>query len=69
MTKEEILNYIKQALKTPAKGANSMGRAEANYNPYYAIGNTFTEEELNLMEKQELDNLIKLAEYLSDAFY
>ena len=71
MNKQEILEDIKKAteLKPYSNGSNSMGRCENNYNPYYAIGQCFTEEELIKMSEQELINLIKLGEYLSEAFY
>jgi len=69
MNKKEILLHIKNALLNPIKGRNSMGCAEANYSPYYAIGNVFTKKELKEMTYIELCNLRKLAEYLSDAFY
>jgi len=69
MKKEEILNKIKEALDNPDKGRNSMGCSEANYDPFYAIGRCFTEEKLLEMDKEKLENLIKLGEYLSEAFY
>jgi hypothetical protein len=67
--KQETLEMIKTAIARPVKGRNSMGCSESNYNPYYAIGRCFTEEELNNMDEAGLNNLIKLGQYLSDAFY
>jgi hypothetical protein len=71
MSKEEILKEINSCIDTEKtnKGRNSMGVSESNYNPYYLIGKCFTTEELSEMSEIELDNLIKLAEYASDAFY
>ena len=67
MNKEEILQKIKEA--KPTAGRNSMGVSESWYNSYFATGQTFTEEELATMSETELNNLIKLADRLSDAFY
>lgn len=48
---------------------NRMGCSETWYNPYYAIGMTFSEEELNEMSANELQNLVRLAETLAEALY
>ena len=69
MTKEEILETIQNDIGTKSTARNSMGCSEDNYNPYYAIGKCFTQDELNIMGEKELNDLIKLGEYLSGAFY
>lgn len=46
-----------------------MGVSESFYNPYYLTGKCFTNDELSAMSEAELNNLIKLADYASDAFY
>ena len=79
MTKDEILKNIENCFETEKsnKARNSMGNSESLYNPYYLIGVCFTddkkisvsESELNKMTETELNYLIKLAEYASEAFY
>ncbi len=69
MNKEQILEEINKSIETPVGGRNSMGCSENNYNPYFAIGKCFTSEELAQMEETQIKSLIKLGEYLSDAFY
>lgn len=71
MTKEEILQKIADCFdkEKTNKARNSMGVSESFYNPYYLTGKCFTTEELTVMSETELNNLIKLADYASDAFY
>ena len=71
MTKEEILKNIADCFdkEKSNKARNSMGVSESNYNPYYLTGKCFTVEELSEMSETELNDLIKLADYASDAFY
>ena len=67
MNRDEIINEIINCKKTP--GHNIMGTSESWYNPYYAIQQTFTENEIKNMSENELNNLIKLADKLAEAFY
>ena len=67
MTKDEILMNIATVGYT--KGQNIMGCSENWYNPYYAIKQTFTYEELYKMSEEELNNLVKLAETISEGLY
>ena len=67
MLKEKILNEIENCEITPLH--NSMGCSENWYNPYYAMKETFTREELNDMSETELNNLIRLAEAISEGLY
>jgi hypothetical protein len=67
--KDKILLEIKEALKNPTKGQNSMGCSENYYNPHYSVGGCFTEEELNKMPLSTLEKLLKLAKFLSERFY
>ena len=78
MTKSEILEKIEGCFDVEKRKArNSMGVSESFYNAYYLVGMCFTDDkkikvcdsELNKMTESELANLIKLAEYASDAFY
>lgn len=69
--KSEILQKIAYSLdkEKSNKSKNSMGTSERLYNPYYLVGVCFTEEELSFMDEVEINNIIKLADYASDAFY
>ena len=67
MTKEEIINGIKNLKLTTAR--NSMGCSENWYNSYYAIKMTFSMEEIENMSEKELNNLVKLGNAISDGLY
>jgi hypothetical protein len=67
--KETILKDIKDSLETKSTARNSMGCSENYYNPNYLVGKCFSEEELNKLTETELNNLIKLGEFASEAFY
>jgi len=67
MTKEEIINGIKNVGTTTAR--NSMGCSENWYNYFYAIKMTFTMEEIETMSEKELNNLIKLADNIAEGLY
>ena len=67
MNRNEIINEIINCKPTP--GHNIMGASESWYNPYYAIQQTFTEDEIKKMSENELNNLITLANKLAEAFY
>ena len=71
MNKEEILAEIDKAASKDefSSGRNSMGASENYYDCYFSIGKCFSASELQAMSLQELNNLIKLAELLSEAFY
>ena len=65
--KEKLLEYIDKPVLTDAR--NSMGCSENWYNPYYAMRETFTKEEIENMSDKEIDNLIKLTENIMEALY
>ncbi len=65
----DLLRIIKDNRNPKTNARNSMGCSENWYNSYYAIANTFTDDELNKMSEEELKYLIKLADTLSEAFY
>lgn len=67
MTKEEILEKVKNCKTTTAR--NSMGCSENWYDPIYAIRETFETEVLEKMSEVELNNLIKLAQNISENLY
>lgn len=67
MTKEEIINGVKNVKTTSA--VNSMGCSENWYNYFYSISYTFTIEELEKMSEKELNNLVKLADNIASGLY
>jgi len=79
MSKEEILQNIRNCFDKEKvnKSRNSMGVSESYYNAYYLVGMCFTNDKkvtvdesvLSKLSETELNNLIKLADYASDAFY
>lgn len=71
MKKEKILQTIEYWLDKERfnEQRNSMGVSESYYNPHYLVGKCFTKDELLNMSDSEINNLIKLADYASEAFY
>ena len=67
MKKDEIIKEILEAKEVGYR--NLMGCNDSWYNPYYAIKQTFSIEEIEQMSDREIENLIKLAEKLEEAFY
>lgn len=55
--KEKLLEYIDKPVLTNW------------YNPYYAMKETFTKEEIKNMSDSEINNLIKLAVNIMYAFF
>lgn len=66
--KEDLLEYIESFKESPA-GRNRMGCLEAWYDPDYAIKETFTKEEIEVMSDNEINNLLRLACNISDGLY
>lgn len=48
---------------------NSMGCNENWYDPIYSIHESFTENEIKDMSENEINNLMKLAQTISDGLY
>lgn len=69
MNKVSFINKVKEALENTTNTRNIMGCSENWYNPYYAIGQTFTITELENMSIDQLTNLHKLADNISSALY
>ena len=67
MTKEELLKKIEDYEET--KNLNRMGCSENWYNPVYAIKQTFTLDEIKKMSEKEINNLIKLANNISEGLW
>lgn len=65
LLKSKILAYeIK-----PSGTRNIMGCNEDWYNSYYSIRQTFSKEEIEQMSEQEIENLFRLADNISDHLY
>ena len=69
LTKTLILQKVKEARANKQDVRNRMGCLENWYNPFWSIGQTFTDDELESMTDNELKNLYKLAENISDGLY
>lgn len=67
MTKEELLKKIEDYEET--KNLNRMGCSENWYDPVYAIKRTFTLDEIKKMSEKEINNLIKLANNISEGLW
>ena len=64
---EKLLEYINKPVLTTAR--NRMGCDENWYNSYFAIKETFSIEEINSMSDKEIENLVRLGDSMSEAFY
>ena len=69
MTKEEIINNIKNTSTVGTSARNSMGCSENWYNAYFSIKMTFSMEEIEIMSENELNNLVKLGDAISEGLY
>ena len=67
MDKKRLLEYMK-APKFVG-GHNRMGCSEDWYDPYFAIYQTFSIEEVENMSETEVNNLLKLAQQISEGLY
>ena len=69
MTKEEIINNIKNTSLVGTSAKNSMGCSENWYNAYFSIKMTFSMEEIENMSENELNNLVKLGNNIAEGLY
>lgn len=69
MTKEEIINNIKNTSLVGTSARNSMGCSENWYNVYFSIKMTFSMEEIENMSESELNNLVKLGNTIAEGLY
>lgn len=67
MSKEKLLKYLDEPVETTAR--NRMGCSENWYDPYYAMKETFTREQIENMSESEIQNLLKLAQNISEGLY
>ena len=65
--KEKLLEYINNPVTTDAR--NIMGCSENWYNPYYAIKETFSIEEIQAMTNKEIENLVRLGDEIAMSLY
>ena len=65
--KEDLLSYIDSPYLV--KGNNIMGCSENWYNPYFAIYQTFSRDEVEKMSDEEVTHLVKLADNIADGLY
>ena len=69
MTKEEIINNIKNTSTVGTSTRNSMGCLENWYNAYFSIKMTFSMDEIENMSENELNNLVKLGNTIAEGLY
>ena len=69
MTKEEIINNIKNTSLVGTSARNSMGCSENWYNVYFSIKMTFSMDEIENMSENELNNLVKLGNTIAEGLY
>lgn len=65
--RENLMEYINKPATTDAR--NKMGCSENWYNPYYAIKQTFSLEEIQSMTDREIENLVRLADEIGMGLY
>lgn len=65
--KEKLIEEIKNYKRT--ENRNRMGCSENWYSYIFAIKETFSIEEIEKMTTKEIENLIKLANNISDGLY
>lgn len=65
--KEKLLKYLEAPKETSAR--NRMGCSENWYDPYYAMKETFSKEQIESMTETEIQNLLTLAQNISDGLY
>ena len=66
-SKEKLLEYLDTSVESTAK--NSMGCLESWYDPFFAMKETFTKEQIENMTEAEIKNLLTLAQNISDGLY
>lgn len=66
--KQEILDYLNKPSEENNQ-RNRMGCLESWYDPYYAMKETFSYDEIEQMSEKEISNLIKFAGSIQEALY
>lgn len=65
--KDELMEYVNNPIFVSAR--NRMGCDENWYNSYFAIKETFSVDEIENMSESEINNLVRLADKISEALY
>ena len=65
--KEKVMEFIKNPVLV--SGHNRIGSNINWHNPYYAIMETFSLQDIILMTTKEVADLVKLARFMGDALY
>lgn len=65
--KDKLLKYLDAPIETSAR--NRMGCSENWYDPYYAMKETFSREQIEGMTDAEIKNLLALAQNISEGLY
>ena len=68
-TKKQILEKVNSP--TERKGQSIMGVSESWHDPYFMLRKFFEDKEIDpeALTKNELNNLVELADYAGEAFY
>lgn len=66
--KEMLLKYI-ETTQEVNNNINRMGCFESWYDPYYAIKQTFTKEEIEAMDEDRINDLLRLACNIQEGLY
>lgn len=66
--KEMLLKYIEK-MQEPDNRINRMGCLESWYDSFYAMKETFTKEEVEVMSDDEINNLLRLSCNIQDNLY
>lgn len=66
--KEMLLKYI-ETIQEPDNRRNRMGCSESWYDPFYAMKQTFTKEEVGAMSDNEINDLLRLACNIQENLY
>lgn len=65
--KSKVIQYMKEPKITDSR--NIMGCSENWYNPFYAISQTFSLEEVQAMSQFEVERLVKLGDAIGEGLY
>jgi len=68
LVKHKLLKYMKNPPE-PTTARNRMGCSENWYDSFYAIGQTFTVDQIEHMSEVTVFNLVKLDENIQGALY
>lgn len=68
--KEKLLQYIENFNTDQSdSNHNRMGCSELWYNPYFGVMQSFSIDEIKMMEETEITNLLKVAETVGEGLF